>query len=165
MFQNKVEVHRHTAQPFSSRLNQFILDWWERNKHLFSQYSTPQFIPDDADKTFDVFTQHWKQKGTIPMWYDENDDNIFASREVNAKFRAWHDFIHVMTGNDFSLQGEINSYEVQQSFIPREWEWERALMKAEIVGQAEYYTKNGMGSPIPSQREFALNYIESLTSL
>lgn len=145
--------------PLSPRLNEFVLNWFEQNKDLFMVYPVPQFNLADADGTFNYFVEHWKIYGKIPMWFDDNQDNIFGSTEVNAKFRAWHDYIHVITKNDFSLQGEINSYKYQREMIPSSWVWERALMQAEIVGQGIYYSSNS--EPIPSQRMFALNYIKS----
>lgn len=146
-------------KPFSPYLNKFITDWFTKNQHLFSQYSEPQFDFNDVNATFQAFQDHWYSKGTIPMWYDDNEDNIFASTTVNGMFRAWHDFIHIITGNDFTLQGEINSYEVQQAFLPADWKYEKSLMKAEIIGQAEFYTANPKGK-IDSQRKFTQNYMK-----
>ena len=150
----------NNTHSLSPRLNEFILNWFEQNQDLFTVYDKPQFNLDDADGTFYAFLQHWNTNKTIPMWYDDNQDNIFGSTEVNAKFRAWHDYVHVMTRNDFSLQGEINSYKYQRTFLPMEWSWERMLLQAEIVGQAMHYCSSK--EPIASQRDFALNYINSL---
>ncbi len=145
--------------PLSARLNEFILNWFEQNRDLFHVYDKPQFDLSNADASYQYFRDHWASYKTIPMWYDDNEDNIFGSTEVNAKFRAWHDYIHVTTKNDFSLQGEINSFRVQRQALPVTWRWERALMEAEIVGQGMHYSSSN--EPIPSQRMFALNYINA----
>jgi hypothetical protein len=143
----------------SPRLNTFILKWFEQNSHLFCVYDEPQFRLEDADTSYHAFREHFKKHGTIPMWYDNNEDNIFGSTEVNAKFRAWHDYIHVSSRNDFSLQGEIMSFRIQRRALPVEWRWERALMEAEIIGQGMHYSSSS--EVIPSQRQFALNYIKT----
>ena len=93
------------------------------------------------------------------MWYDNNYDTIFANREVNAKFRAWHDWMHIKTNNNFSLEGEKAVYAIQSKMLPKSWQFEKLLLKSEIVGQAEYYSENT--TPIPDQRKFTLNYIKN----
>lgn len=147
-------------KPFSKRLNNFVLNWFEENKDYFEVFSEPQFNLDDADETFIRFKEHWLKTGKIPMWYDDNYDNTFGNREVNAKFRAWHDYMHVITDNDFSLLGEIKTFNKQKRLLPKDWEYERLILRAEIVGQAEHYSKSK--EPIKSQREFATNYIKNL---
>lgn len=143
--------------PYSPRLNDFVLDWFEQNKHFFHVYETSQFNLDDANLSFNYFKEHFKLHGTIPMWYDSNEDNIFGSTEVNAKFRAWHDYMHIVNGFDFSLEGEIKTYHKQQKLLPKMWYWERLLLQSEIIGQGIYYTFSD--KTIESQRAFALDFI------
>lgn len=144
-------------KPFSVRLNAFVWLWFKDNRKLFKVYKKSQFNFDDVTETFTIFTEHFKKYGTIPMWYDDNEDNIFADCEINAKFRAWHDYIHVVNGFDFSLCGEVKSYVAQVKSLPKDWKYERQLMEAEIVGQGIHYTQSN--EPIQSQRDFAINYI------
>lgn len=146
--------------PFSVRLNKFILNWFEVNVDLFQVYDKSQFDFSDAEQTFKEFTEHYQKFGTVPMWYDDNKNNIFGSTEVNAKFRAWHDYIHVITDNNFSLEGERNSFNFQKEFLPDDWIFEIELLEAEIVGQGIHYT-NFPEVLIQDQRRFALNYIKS----
>lgn len=146
--------------PFSQRLNSFILSWFDTHKEFFQVYEKSQFDFSDAEQTFREFTEHYQSKGTIPMWYDDNENNIFGSIEVNAKFRAWHDYIHVITDNNFSLIGEIASFNFQKEMIPQDWKFEIELLEAEIVGQGIHYTNNP-DVIIGDQRNFALNYIKN----
>ena len=146
--------------PFSHRLNNFVLNWFNVNIDLFQVYDQSQFDFSNAENTFKEFKAHFESKGTIPMWYDDNQCNIFGSTIVNAMFRAWHDYIHVITNNNFSLEGEINSFNFQKEFLPKEWRFEIELLEAEIVGQGIHYTEFP-DKPIENQREFALNYIKS----
>jgi hypothetical protein len=148
-------------KPFSLRLNKFVENWFEQNKDKFVVYPESKFNFSDAGTTFKEFTDHYKEKGTVPMWFDDNEDNTFGSTVVNAKFRAFHDYMHVVTGNDFSLGGEKKVYEIQQAMLPKDWELERQIMYCEIVKQAEHYSKDG-AEPIKNQREFTREYLNKL---
>ncbi len=143
--------------PYSPRLNEFVLDWFSKNAQHFHVYHNFKFDLSNPDKVFQHFTDHWNVHGTIPMWYDDNDDNIFGDREVNAKFRAWHDYMHIVNGFDFSLEGEIKTYHKQQKLLPQMWYWERLLLQSEIIGQGVYYTFSE--KPIESQRQFTMDFI------
>lgn len=147
-------------KPFSKRLNTFIEEWFEQNKDKFTIYPESQFDFKDIDDTFKRFTDHYREFQTIPMWYDDNKDNIFADTVINAKFRAWHDYMHVLYDFDFSLNGEINTYNEQQKLLPLEWELERKLMYCEIVEQAKHYSSGG--ETIKNQRKFTKNYLKTL---
>lgn len=149
-------------RAFSSRLNRFIYDWWMSNCASFKFYNSPQFQLDNAGETFESFTREWTLNKTIPMWDDLCDNNIFGDSRINAMFRAWHDYMHVTTGNDFTLQGEINTYKIQVEMLPKDWTYERMLLQAEIVGQGVHYTFSD--KIISNQREFARNYIKTLTN-
>ena len=146
--------------PFSKQLNEFVEAWFTDNQDKFKEYPSNQFNLDDAEKTFKEFQNHYVVNGTVPMWYDTNEDNIFGCAIVNAKFRAWHDYMHIITNNDFSLNGEKKVYAYQKRMFPESWWWERLLIKSEIVEQAKYYTKTKV--PIPNQREFTLMFIENI---
>ena len=145
--------------PFSERLNGFILRWWTNNAQHFKMYDSPQFQLDNAGETFKSFTREWTLNKTIPMWNDGCTNNIFGSAEINAMFRAWHDYMHVTTGNDFTLQGEIKTYKIQVEMLPTHWTYERMLLQAEIVGQGIHYTFSD--KIISDQREFARNYLKT----
>lgn len=146
--------------PFSHRLNNFILRWWTNNASSFQMYDKPQFDLNDAQATFEYFKEHWRLYKTIPMWNDGSECNIFGCPNINAMFRAWHDYMHVVTDNNFTLEGEIRTFNVQKRMIPKHWKLEKLLMQAEIVGQGIWYTFSN--KTIPNQRTFALDYISTI---
>lgn len=144
-------------KPFSQRLNSFILKWFEDNEDKFELYSESQFNFNNIDETFKKFTEYYKKYKKIPLWYDNNQDNIFANIVVNGRFRGWHDYCHVLIDADFSLSGEKRVYTYQQSLLPLDWEFERKLMYCEIVKQAEHYSSGG--KTIENQRYFTRKYL------
>ena len=145
-------------KPFSKRLNHFIDIWFAQNSEKFTVYKESQFNFEDTDETFKLFTEHYKKYNTIPLWYDDNEDNIFGDTLINAKFRAWHDYCHILLSCNFSLEGEIEVYTFQQAMLPDDWEYEKQLMYCEIVGQAEHYSSGG--EKIKDQRTFTDNFLK-----
>jgi len=150
------------VKPFSKRLNTFIDEWFEQNKDKFTVYEESQFDFIDIDSTFKRFKDHYSEFKTIPMWFDDNADNIFADTSINAKFRAWHDYSHILVDADFSLSGEIETYHYQQSLLPLDWEFERKLMYCEIVEQAKHYSSGG--ETIKNQREFTQKILGTIST-
>lgn len=150
-------------KPFSEKLNRFVYDWWMANKLSFKYYDTPQFQLNNSKETFDSFKAEYILNKTVPMWNDGCTVNIFGSAEINAMFRSWHDFMHVITDNDFTLQGEIETYKVQVEMLPKEWEYERLLLQAEIIGQGIHYSFSD--KTISDQRAFARNYIKAFQTV
>lgn len=147
-------------KPFSKRFNQFIEDWFESNKDKFMVSDKSPFNFNDIDSTFKLFTDHYRQFNAITMWYDDNEDNIFADTVINAKFRAWHDYTHVFLNADFTLDKEKEVYLYQSMLLPLDWEYERQLMYCEIVKQAEHYSSGG--KTIKNQRKFTKNFLKTL---
>jgi hypothetical protein len=146
-------------KPFSEKLNSFIVDWFENNRDKFSTYEKSQFNFDDVEQTYKDFKDHYDKLGTVPMWFDTNEDNIFGDIEVNAKFRAWHDYYHVLLSKGFSLSDEKEVYEEQQKLLPKDWDFERRLLYCEIVKQAEFYTENKK-KKIKNQRKFTKEFLK-----
>lgn len=73
---------------------------------------------------------------------------IYGCREVNYAFRAWHDWCHWRGGHDLSIEGELAACHMQEHHLlelygdteqTRKW---RTLLRAEIVGHAEYYRRH-----------------------
>lgn len=148
-------------KPFSERLNRFIKDWYSLNCEKFRVYDKSQFDFTNIEDTFKRFTKHYKQHNSIPIWYDDNEDNIFGDIKINGKFRAWHDYFHILLNADFTLEGEKKVYEHQQALLPKDWGFERKLMYCEIVKQAEHYSSGG--KTIKDQRLFTKNYLGMIT--
>jgi len=97
-----------------------------------------------------------------------SENTIYACKETNYAFRAWHDWCHVRGGHDFSLEGEkaVCAMQIEhlRKFYPGNPDlpkWER-ILEAEIVGQALYFAKHGK---FPKhQRAFVEAYIRRNTA-
>lgn len=86
--------------------------------------------------------------GRMVVWSGGSDATIFGDPEVNYAFRAWHDWCHLNGNYPFTVEGEAAAATTQAAHLiklygaekSRPW---RALLKAEVVGQAEYYAEHG----------------------
>ncbi len=145
-------------KPFSERFNKFILDWHLANGDKFDLYDTKQFDSENIEATYNFYVAHYELKGTIPMWDDQDNRNIFGSSLINSYFRGWHDLVHILNGFKFDFEGEVKSYQVQAKELPEDWYFERQLMFCEIVGQAAHYSAGG--EPIRDQREFTKKHLQ-----
>ena len=126
-------------------------------------------VKDDAPETFEDAKAYHALTGRVCVWSGASDNTIYASPFVNYAFRAWHDWRHICFGNDFTLSGERATMRDQQRDIDALWasgflsanerEVCRAILEAEIIGQAMYKDKHG---DFPNdQRQFVLDYLKS----
>jgi hypothetical protein len=60
-----------------------------------------------APATYEELVRHWHTNRRICVFDGGSDHTIFADPEVNHAFRAWHDWVHVKHGYDFSMNGEV----------------------------------------------------------
>src|SRR4051812_44598719 len=79
----------------------------------------------------------------LTVWDGASDATVYGDARVNHAFRAWHDAAHVAGKFPFSLTGEIATAEYQlaqlrEAFPRHPVAWD-ALIRAEVIGQAEYY--------------------------
>jgi hypothetical protein len=110
------------------------------------------------------------------VWNGASDKTIFTSDEQNFRARAVHDFIHLITNNDFTPEGERATCEHQVRWMQSAWAArayvshalpERtihdlsdaiAVVRAEVAGQVEYNETHGGAFP-EDQLQFALDYL------
>jgi|CXWL01.1.fsa_nt_gi hypothetical protein len=105
-------------------------------------------IPPYAPSTLAELTAHIARTGRMLVSGDFSDKTIYADAETNFAFRAWHDWHHWKHQIPFTLAGEREVCRLQErnlvtvygpktaaGFIP--------LLRAEVIGQAEYYTFHG----------------------
>lgn len=85
--------------------------------------------------------------GPLVVWEGESARTVYGCARVNHAFRAWHDAEHVAGGYAFNLEGERAACEAQALAVlrrypsaPRRW---LALLRAEIIGQAEHFARFG----------------------
>lgn len=143
--------------PFDRGFNAAVL-------HIASRlFPTGYDVADKAPGSFDALKAHVARTGRMLVWSGASDDTIFADREVNWAFRAWHDWCHLSGGFDFTLAGETEAAKMQiehvRALYGRRPDWERIIW-AEVVGQATYFRDQGK---FPAeQRAFTESYVRHM---
>lgn len=88
-----------------------------------------------------------RERGIMPVWSGASDGTIYADAHVNRAFRAWHDECHIAGQFGFTLQGERATCELQirglKARFPRVPNTLLALIRAEVIGQAEHFALTG----------------------
>lgn len=143
--------------PFSERLNEFIVQWYEKRKKMFVFTDKDDFDGDDLEGTLKRHIERFRETGKIHVWNGASDNTIFGDATVNTYFRCWHDYIHITSGYGYDLFGETMTMEAQRSMLPSDWKFERELIYSEIVGQALYFQHYGYF--LADQRQFTVAFL------
>lgn len=146
-----------SSTPFSQHLNKYIEQWYHNHSHHFVFTSIDDFNENDIEGTFEKHKQRFKETGKIHIWTGESDNTIFGDPKINHYFRAWHDYIHITNGYGYDFVGESITANIQCSQLPQHLQFERELILCEIVGQAQYFMKQG--EFLKNQRNFTVNYL------
>lgn len=145
--------------PFSSRLNEWIANWYDRNKVFFRFTKHDDFDPEDIEGTFQRHKKRFEESGVISIWTGASEGTIFGDPTINHKFRAWHDYIHLTHNLGYDFIGESITANVQASQLPNDWLFERELVLCEVVGQAQYNMMTG--EFVEDQRQFTVDYLQN----
>ena len=101
--------------------------------------------------------------GSMLVWDGASDRTIYWDAAVNHAFRAWHDACHIAGRFGFNLDGERAACELQivqaRLAFPSIPLSIIATIRAEVVGQAEYFAAHGC-FPL-DQRKFVAQYIRT----
>jgi hypothetical protein len=146
----------HTIEPFSQRLNIFVETWFEENKAMFTMTEHDEFDDSDYKTAFANMKNRFDETGKIQV-VKTNFPTIFGDSEVYDKFRAWHDYLHVMCNCGFDVGSESIVASVQSSKLPEEWLFEKELIIAQIAGTNQYYKIHK--DYVKDHREFISMYI------
>lgn len=102
-------------------------------------------IVDDAEAYFAKIDNERRFR----IYAGGSDRTIFGDPQVNHAFRAWHEWSHWITGNPFTLDGELAVAHRQCEDLALVYghgattaKWQRIIM-AEVYGQALYYHRRG----------------------
>lgn len=120
-------------------------------------------VLDDAPQTFEALQGYYDKTGRVAVWSGASDHTIFADREVNYAFRAWHDANHLRFAQPFTLAGEMIVADLQKGQLEKRYgkgrytDFYKALIEMEVVGQAEYFAE--FNKFPEDQMEFALGYM------
>lgn len=76
-----------------------------------------------------------------------SENTIYGDPRVNHAFRAWHDACHIRARAGFDLAGEMRTCDRQiaefYAAFPSAPKEIADLLRAEIIGQAEYFAVTG----------------------
>lgn len=115
-----------------------------------------------APGTFSDLAAHAGE--VLPVWEGASDQTIFGDPKINHAFRAWHDTTHKVHGFGFTLAGEIATCQAQCAEILSTLGGNAAplaaVITAEVIGQAEYFAREGM-FPV-DQIGFTHAYLEGM---
>lgn len=119
-------------------------------------------VSDNAPEDYDSLLSHHKKTGRVLVWSGASDQTIFACRETNYSFRAWHDSKHILRKLPFTQAGECAAMKAQQSDICALYDGPQAdyyyvILDAEIMGQFHYNAARG-GFPV-DQMGFVSAYL------
>ena len=140
-------------EPFSTTLNNWVnYEYFKLVSNGFLiEYTTKEY-------SYRYLRRLFNSKSVILISNKNCDNNIFGNIETNLKFRAIHDYVHYVYNYDFSLEGETNTFykQLEQlNLYPNVTDFERDLLKTEIISQTLYFINKGY---FPSnQRMFTIN--------
>lgn len=110
---------------------------------------------------FEEMRADYHARGSIKVNVEHSTGTIFGDPTLNWLGRAWHDMCHIITGGDFSRDGEykamleqwrqtdnypvgISLDEEMSTVQPYDkWDWFKRIVYAEVMGQFDYQAVNG----------------------
>ena len=106
-------------------------------------------VSDDAPDTYVKLRAHLDRTKQMLVWSGSSDNTIYADKQVNWAFRAWHDWCHYYGAHPFTPEAERAVFAMQCSHLllfyndclqARRW---IRILRAEVIGQQEYFYKYG----------------------
>lgn len=143
-------------EPFSKRFNIFVETWFEENKEKFNMVDHDEFDDTDYKTAFINMKNRFEETGKINV-VATNFPTIFGNSEIYDKFRAWHDYMHVMCNCGFDVGSESIVATVQASKLPADWLLEKELIIAQITGTNQYYKIHK--DYVKNHRQFIADYL------
>ncbi len=119
-------------------------------------------VSDDAPGTYKALTTHYEKTGRVLVWSGASEFSVYACRETNYAFRAWHDSKHILFNLPFDMAGEVEVMRLQQADVRALYDGRQAdlfcaILEAEVIGQGEYNNLYG-GYPV-DQFAFVAAYL------
>lgn len=147
--------------PFSQRLNEWVLNWFDQNKEKFEFTETDEFATTDYKNAFTLMKERFENTGKIYITIG-TAPNVFGDSTTHDKFRAWHDYMHIQCNCGFDVGGESIVASVQASKLPDTWLFEKEIIIALICGTNQYYKVHK--DYIKDQRKFVSDYLNNMES-
>jgi hypothetical protein len=92
-----------------------------------------------AEVSPETFLATWQVTGKL-LISAANSEHPFWDLETNVRFRAVHDFHHLMTAGGFGWDGEVATYNYAKTTAPAMIHW---ILRSEILGQAAAALRTG----------------------
>jgi monomeric isocitrate dehydrogenase len=135
--------HKLRNKPLSKEFNEAVVRM--ANKFLPDGFE----VSDNAPSTYNALVRHLNEGNKMVVYGSDANNSIYADSYVNHCFRAWHDWCHWQGKHDFSLAGEIATYELMCEQIideygrnKRTFQWCK-IMEIEVVEQRLFYERYG----------------------
>lgn len=145
--------------PFSKRLNTWMSNYLQ-DLIATGKIDAVDYTDDDSYDTFDKVKAYYDQTNRLKVWSGASKGTVFGDELSNWRFRAWHDYIHITRGFQFTTEGESMTAFVQAAELPEEWQFEKNLILCEVIGQVLYNAHHNGEFPT-NQRKFAINYLST----
>lgn len=129
--------------PFSSRLNDWLRDWYKDHSELIEWSDVDDFDNSDPAGTYERHLKRFHRENKIVVWTGESDHTIYGKPEINHIARAWHDYVHYTEGLDYSPLQEIKVGAIQSTQLPQNWYYEKQLINIDVIGQILHYLDKG----------------------
>lgn len=101
----------------------------------------PQYeIRDLAPETLKDVVSTFKNTGKLVIWSGASENTIWGDSHSNYLFRAWHDYIHILTLGEFNSQGEKLVALKQMSQVGTIF---ARFIEIEVIEQLNHFEKNG----------------------
>ena len=150
-----------SSDPFSPRLNEWLLNFYQQNKETFIFTDTDEFDGKNIRQSLLRQVERYQKTGKILVWTGASDKTIFGENSSgingNWAFRCFHELIHTSKQLGFDFAGESMVCSIQCSILPVDWVLERELIQIEIIGQNQYF--NVHKCFLDDQRRFAIDYM------
>jgi hypothetical protein len=105
-------------------------------------------VADEAPATYEELTTRLDAGNRMVVFSGGSDHTIYGDPEINACFRAWHDWCHWRGRHDLTFGSEQAVAEMQAAQLltlygntrsSRRW---ADIIRAEVIGQAEFYRRH-----------------------
>jgi hypothetical protein len=130
------------TEPFSIRLNEWIVNWFEDKKDVFEFTDIDDFGDYLQAEYLRKIVQYYQDTKKIKVWTGDSELTIFGDKKVNSYFRAWHDLTHIKYNLDFSFESESLVCAAQIAELPDDFNFEKQLIFADVIGQNLYHHKH-----------------------
>lgn len=131
-------IYYERAKDRLDEISQYDIDLLiKENRKVYREISSVlkiNYVNGQPYETAEEMTKSVNETGIMSISLDHNNSLLFPDID-NLKFRAVHDFFHIITGQPFGYVGEALTYESQKMKYSKHL---HPILFSEIVLQAAY---------------------------